>query len=196
LQFLKNTGISLEILTLQVVEEVVMKLGKTMMVSLLLAVVALFLLGGCTQRVLDFTVVSSKQMELRVKDTGKGNRVEGKDGVYWLITIPLGTPNLKEAVDRAIESAGPGYDALIDGVIYAQNYWYIITGYSGYKIVGTPIKTSELKAELLKDGKDVGLAMKDVLFHSSLGLSNDEAIASLGIIAVNDLDKAGAEISR
>jgi hypothetical protein len=173
-----------------------MKLGKTMMVSLLLAVVALFLLGGCTQRVLDFTVVSSKQMELRVKDTGKGNRVEGKDGVYWLITIPLGTPNLKEAVDRAIESAGPGYDALIDGVIYSQNYWYIVTGYTGYKVVGTPIKTSELKAELLKEGKDVGLAMKDVLFHSSLGFSNEAAIANLGVVAVNDLEKTGAETQR
>jgi hypothetical protein len=173
-----------------------MKLGKILAGSLLLAISAFFLLGGCTQRVLDFTIVSSKQMELRVKDTGKGNRVEGKDGVYWLITIPLGTPNLKEAVDRAIESAGPGYDALIDGVIYAQNYWYIITGYSGYKVVGTPIKTAELKAELLKDGKDVELAMGRVLFHSSLGLSNDEAIANLGVIAVNDLDKAGTENPR
>jgi hypothetical protein len=170
-----------------------MKLGKTVMVSLSLAVLVFFLLGGCSQRVLDFTIISSKQMEMRVKETGRGNRVEGKDGVYWFLFIPLGVPNLKEAVDRAIESAGPGYDALIDGVIYSQNYWYVITAYNGYKVEGTPIKTSELKAELFKDGKDVGLAMKDVLFHSSLGLSNDEAVANLGIIEVNDLDKAGAE---
>lgn len=170
-----------------------MKLGKTIVISLLLAGLLLFLLGGCSQRVLDFTVISSKQMEMRVKEIGKGDRVEGKDGVYWFLFIPLGVPNLKEAVDRAIESAGPGYDALIDGVIYSQNYWYVITAYNGYKVEGTPIKTSELKAALLKDGKDVDMAMKGVLFHSSLGLSNDETIANLGIIAVNDLDKIDAE---
>jgi hypothetical protein len=97
-------------------------------------------------------------MEMRIQDTGKGNRVEGKDGVYWVLFIPLGTPNLKEAVDRAIESAGPGYDALIDGVIYSSSYYFILSGYTGYKVIGTPIKTAQLKAELLREGKDVDLA--------------------------------------
>lgn len=162
----------------------------------LASLLAFMAVTGCTQRVLDFTVISSKQMEMRIEDAGKGNRVEGKDGVYWFITIPLGTPNLKEAVDRAIESAGPGYDALIDGVIYAQNYWYIVTGYSGYKVVGTPIKTSMLKAELLKDGKDPSLAMDRVLFHSSLGISNDKSIQDIGIVWVDDTDNDAVQVSK
>ncbi|MGH7451329.1 MAG: hypothetical protein ACRENG_08310 [bacterium] len=124
---------------------------------------------------------------MRVKPAGKGKRVEGKDGVYWLLTIPLGTPNLKEAVDRAIEKAGPGYDALIDGVMYTQNFWYFLTGYSGYKIIGTPVKTSELLAELQRDGKDVELAMQRVLFHSSLGISNEDSIKNISIVKVDDL---------
>lgn len=161
-----------------------MRLSSRYVSGLILISVMLYLtFSGCTQRVLDFTVISSKQMEMRVKESGRGaSRVEAKDGVYWFLFIPLGAPNLKEAVDRAIESAGPGYDALIDGVIYSQNFWYVLTGYSGYKVVGTPIKTSDLKAELLRDGKDVDLATQRALFHSSLGISNEEAIKDIGII--------------
>jgi len=172
-----------------------MKLSTKLVSELVLVSVLVFLIfGGCTQRVIDFTVISSKQMELRVKETGKGSsRVEGKDGVYWFLFIPLGSPNLKEAVDRAIESAGPGYDALVDGVIYSQNFWYIITGYTGYKVIGTPIKTSELKAELLRQGKDVDLAVKGVLFHSSLGISNEEAIKNTRIVEVDDLENSEPE---
>lgn len=106
----------------------------------------------------------------------------------------MGRPNLKEAVDnRAIESAGSGYDALIDGVIYSEFYWYIITGYSGFKVVGTPIKTSQLKAELLRNGEDVDLAIKQVLFHSSLGISNEETIRNIGIVKVDDRKSIGVD---
>ena len=167
-----------------------MKLSTKCISGLMLIPAMVFLIfAGCTQRIIDFTVISSKQMDMRIQDTGKGNRVEGKDGVYWFFFIPLGTPNLKEAVDRAVESAGSGYDALIDGVIYSSGYHFIVSGYTGYKVIGTPIKTSQLKAELLLEGKDVDLAMKNVLFHSSLGVSNEEMIANIGIVEVNDLDK-------
>jgi hypothetical protein len=142
----------------------------------------LFLFDGCTQRIIDFTVISSKQMNMKIDDSGKGDRVVGKDGVYWIISIPLGAPNLKEAVDRAIESAGPGYDALIDGVVYSEFWWAIITGYSGYKVEGTPIKSSKIIAELIKEGKDVNVAMKNVVYHSSLGKSNEEALHNLPVI--------------
>lgn len=146
-------------------------------------VLFLFISSGCTQRVLDFTIISSKQVEMRVDESGKGrSRVEGKHGVHWILFFPLGEPNLKEAVDRAIEAAGPGYDALIDGVIYSENYWYVFYGYSGYKVVGTPIKTAELKAELLRNDKDVDSALQRLLFHSSLGISNEEVIKEMGLI--------------
>ena len=53
-----------------------------------------------------------------------------------------GMPNLKQAVDKAIEAAGPGYDALIDGVVF--NRMELFT--SGYVVQGTPIKTTKLRA--------------------------------------------------
>ena len=51
-------------------------------------------------------------------------------------------PQLKAAVDKAIEKAGPGYDALIDGVVYSRYEVFR----QGWVVQGTPIKTSKLKA--------------------------------------------------
>lgn len=98
--------------------------------------VCVLTLTSCNQRFMDFTVISSKNVTLRVPDNAKGPRVEGKD--MKMCTMPM----LKEAVDKAIEKAGPGYDALIDGVIYSR--YEVIR--QGYVVQGTPIKTSKLKA--------------------------------------------------
>jgi hypothetical protein len=84
-------------------------------------VVATMALSSC--RLVDFTVISSKNVTLNVDKNAK--RVIGKG-----FTV-------KGALDAAIEKAGPGYDALIDGVIY--------NGLFRYKVEGTPIKSSEQK---------------------------------------------------
>jgi hypothetical protein len=89
---------------------------------------------------IDFTVISSKNVTLRLPDDAKGPKVEGKDMVFC--APYFGMPNLKQAVDKAIESAGPGYDALIDGVVFNKSEFFK----SGYVVTGTPIKTSKLKA--------------------------------------------------
>jgi hypothetical protein len=110
-------------------------------------------ISGCTTRVLDFTVISSKNTNLRVKDAGKGQRVVGEDMVGYFI-IPLGQPQVKTAVDKAIEKAGPGFDALLDGVIFYKYNVFLLFGSFGYSVEGTPIKTSELIAELQNKGID------------------------------------------
>ena len=102
--------------------------------------VGAILMCSCNQRMIDFTVISSKNVTLRLPDDAKGKKVEGKDMVFC--APYCGTPNLKQAVDKAIESAGPGYDALIDGVLF--NRMELFT--SGYVVQGTPIKTTKLKA--------------------------------------------------
>ena len=98
-------------------------------------VVASMSLTSCNQRLVDFTVISSKNVTLRLSEDGKGPRAEGKDMKM------CGTPELKEAIDKAIENAGPGYDALIDGVVYQRNEFYRM----GWVVQGTPIKTNKLK---------------------------------------------------
>ena len=85
----------------------------------------------------------------------------------------------------AIEQAGPGFDALIDGVLYYEWYWFVVTGYHSYQVEGTPVKTSEVIAQLGERGEDVELTMSKVLYHSSTGLDNAGAIEKIGIIEVN-----------
>jgi len=135
---------------------------------------------------IDFTVISSKMVDMRLKDTSKGPRVTGEDYVWWIFSIPMGGASLKEAVDRAIESAGPGYDALMDGVVYSKFYWFFVTAKSGYKVVGTPIKTSELITSLAQKGEDVEKVMEGVLFHSSLGRDNKSAIEIIGVKTISN----------
>lgn len=159
------------------------RLGFVVLSLFLIAV--LILSTGCSRRLIDFTVISSKNVHLNVPEDAMGERVEGKDLVWWIFFIPLGTPHVKEAVDDAIEQAGPGFDALIDGVIYVENYWFVLTGYSGFRVEGTPIKTSQLITQLEERGEDVELAMNKVLYHSTTGLDNTEAIEEIGITKVN-----------
>lgn len=100
------------------------------------ALVCTIALSSCNTRLIDFTVISSKNVTLRLPDDAKGPRTEGRDMKF------CGKPELKEAVDKALENAGPGYDALIDGVVYQRSEVFR----AGWVVQGTPIKTSKLKA--------------------------------------------------
>ena len=108
------------------------------------AIIVLFsslyiLLSGCTIRIVDFTVISTKNVKIPTAD--KGTRVTGEDCVVVFL-IPFGIPNMKEAIDRAIENAGPEYDALVDGVVYQLNHNFLV-GQQCYKVEGTPINTKK-----------------------------------------------------
>lgn len=97
--------------------------------------------GACTQRILDFTLVSSKNVDMsRACNFQKGKtRIEGKDMAHWIIVIPTRVVSIKEALDRAIEST-PGCVALMDGVIYTRFWWIPYVYGREYAIVeGTPL---------------------------------------------------------
>ncbi len=151
--------------------------GRLLVLLCVLSLLAI----GCVSRMLDFTVISSKNVEMKIRDTAKGPRVTGEDMAMAILGIPLGTPNLKEAIDRAIESAGPGYDALIDGVVYRLYNFYLIVSRAGYKVQGTPIKTSEIIAWAEREGENVSKISEKILFHSSFGADNKVAIEKIGI---------------
>ncbi len=91
------------------------------MKNFILIISTIIILTSC--RLTDFTLISTKNVSLDVNK--EYPRVTGKG-----FTV-------KDAIDQAIEKAGPGYDALIDGVIYERLF--------KYKVTGTPIKTSDLK---------------------------------------------------
>ena len=151
--------------------------------------IAILLAAGCVTRMLDFTVISSKNVDMRIKDTGKGSRVKGESMVMSILGIPLGSPNLKEAVDKAIVSAGPGYDALIDGVVYHVYNFYVFFSNFGYKVEGTPVKTKEIISQLVGKGEDVDKVMEKTLYHSLSGIDNTSAIEKIGIKEVIKVKK-------
>ena len=146
--------------------------------TLLLTLVSIILFTGCTTRMLDFTVISSKNVSMKISDDGIGERVEGEHIVFAFLGIPFGIPNLKSAVDDAIENAGPGYDALMDGVIYMTQSLFKY----GYRVVGTPINTSKLTQALNEKGIDVDKYIERALYHSSTKIDNAASIEKIGIL--------------
>jgi hypothetical protein len=110
------------------------------LILIILGIVA-FIFTSCSHRVLDFTLISTKNVDLSKGasfERGK-QRVEGTDVASIIVVIPTGTVSIKEAVDRAIESM-PGCVALLDGVIYSK-FFYIpyIYGKQSATIEGTPL---------------------------------------------------------
>lgn len=106
----------------------------------LIAVSMILGLISCTMRLTDFTVLSTKNIDFTHSanfERGK-SRVEGEDVAHILLFIPIGVPNMKEAVDRAIESV-PGAVALVDGVLSARGFWIFLYGQNVYIIEGTPL---------------------------------------------------------
>lgn len=100
----------------------------------------IFLLSSCTARLVDFTVISTKALDLTGgKAYVKGNeRVEGVDKIHLILGFPTGTVNLKEAIDMAIEST-PGCVALMDGVVSSKAWFAVFYGQSMYIVEGTPL---------------------------------------------------------
>jgi hypothetical protein len=133
-------------------------------------------LTACTNRLVDFTIISTKNVDLsKGASFQRGRaRVEGEDRVYIIVLVPTGTPNMKEAVDRAIESV-PGAVALLDGVL-TQNFWYIpyVFGTSAFLVEGTPLIDPSLVAAPSGSPYRIAEFSKDGELTSSRGLAQTE----------------------
>jgi len=99
------------------------------------ALTSLFL-NGCAIRVADLTVGSTKNYNLNSNNFVKGERVTAEDSVP-VILFPLGIPNMKTAMDKAIEKNKCSV-ALTDVVITSLNYSFLV-GKIGYRVEGTQI---------------------------------------------------------
>ena len=101
-----------------------------------------FLFGGCRSRMGDYTVLTTKNIDLTSFSShsdSTGTPVEGVDEKHIIFVFPTGIPNIKEAVDDALEK-GNAY-MLTDAVLYYE-YFYIpyIYGNSKYVVKGIPIR--------------------------------------------------------
>ncbi len=110
--------------------------------TLVVVIVALFFLTSCSNRLVDFTVISSKNVSLKFEKS-QGKEVSGESIKYF----GMGA-NIKEAMDRALTSAGPDYDLLVDGRV---DQWSGLIR-AGYEVHGTAVSSSKIKASLGIDG--------------------------------------------
>lgn len=115
---------------------------KPRLMTIAALLVAVFITSGCSVRVADLTLVSTKNIDLSDAnfDAKKGQRAKGEDCVVHLLGIPLGVPNLEKAVDKALET-GRG-NVMVDQVTYANAVNFIIAGQSCIEVEGTVLHTA------------------------------------------------------
>ncbi|MCC8112789.1 MAG: LysM peptidoglycan-binding domain-containing protein [Bacteroidales bacterium] len=111
---------------------------------LILSSMIAILLGGssCTRRLTDFTIISTYNVPLGVEGTTlekvPGKRVKGKDSAPIVLFIPFGEPNMKEAIDKAIQKT-PGCIGLADGVVKSSWWTCLLFSKTSYIVEGTPL---------------------------------------------------------
>lgn len=106
---------------------------------------------SCTQRIIDFTMISSKNVELSKMGqyARSPSRVGGQDESVIIVIIPVKIANPKMAVDRAIESI-PGCVALVDGVMTSTTVMLPpLFGVVTYEVEGTCLIDKELNRKIL-----------------------------------------------
>lgn len=109
----------------------------------LLFILTAFAFASCTQRITDFTLMSSKNFDItRLSEYKKlDKRVSADSRLTTIIIIQItatSQPTIKEALDKAIESI-PGCIGLIDGVVYSGGLFTGLYNTVYYEIEGTPI---------------------------------------------------------
>ena len=123
--------------------------------SLLVLAVLTLTLSSCSIRLVDFTVISSKNVSLDI-DRTQGVKVKG-DKTYFL---GIGW-NIKDAMDAALEKAGPQYDLLIDGVVRYGSYPFIAT----VTVEGTAVSSKAMKSAMGEEGYKDWLNGKKVTYN-------------------------------
>jgi hypothetical protein len=110
---------------------------------LLMLCVSSIMLSACTTRLGDFTVLSTKNVD--VAGLKPGDRQTGEDCINMLFgMVPMGEVNWKNAMDQALER-GKG-DVMVDVVLTAKG-WAIpyIWGQQCIEIAGTVSQTSSFR---------------------------------------------------
>lgn len=125
---------------------------KNIIVLLSLFTISILAFIGCSQRIGDFTIISTKNVNIGGKYKKVDGRFVGEDSKGVFIGIPLGQPNLKTAVDNCIES-GKG-DLLTNAVIDGSYWSAIIYGQQTITVTGDVFVKAEI-SDLLNLNEEI-----------------------------------------
>lgn len=107
-----------------------------------LALASLLLLPSCSVRLMDMTVVTTKNIDLNNLQgyiTATNGRVNGKTTRHVVCLIPLGGLNYKDAVDDAIQKNGSSCVGLSNAVLKAVGWNVLLYGQESIVVEGDPI---------------------------------------------------------
>ena len=130
--------------------------NKTSLIALILVSLFTLVISGCSVRVADLTLVSTKNIDLSDTqlDAKKGQRQKAEDCRFVLLgIIPFGLPNMEEAVDKALE-AGKG-NVMVDEVTEYKNTWFVIGGLACIVVEGTVLNTQGSTSKTLSSPRSV-----------------------------------------
>ncbi|MBL0701906.1 MAG: hypothetical protein JJV91_00290 [Desulfosarcina sp.] len=117
------------------------------MKNVIALIIVSLLISGCAHRIGDFTVASTKNMNIKsaLHKVDFDKRLVGKDVKHIIFFFPTGIPNMKEAMDNAIEKE-PGAVGLSNVTVKLVN-WYIplFYGQNCYEIEGNPVFEDDVK---------------------------------------------------
>ncbi|MGO2137039.1 MAG: hypothetical protein ACTH3S_16610 [Marinobacter sp.] len=98
-------------------------------------------LSGCAHRLGDFTVASTKNIDVKSTEhrVDESERLVDRDTAHIIIFFPTGIPNMKEAMDNVIEQR-PGAVGLSNVTVKRGGFWIpFIYGQDYFEIEGNPI---------------------------------------------------------
>ena len=101
----------------------------------------LLITTGCTTRLGDMTVLSSRNVTLNKVDLDKLPQVKGitgRDSKFIFLCIPFGVPRLEDALDDALNKGGG--DVMIDAVVHQEGWWFLV-GETALTVKGTVVNT-------------------------------------------------------
>ena len=111
------------------------------MKKLIAVAISLMLVTGCVHRIGDFTVASSKNMDIKrtTYRVDESERLTAQDTSHIILFIPTGQPNMEEAMDNAIEQRAGAVG--LSNVTVKSGFWWIpyIYGQSWFEIEGNPV---------------------------------------------------------
>lgn len=115
------------------------------MKRILMLVISVLYMCGCTTHLTDLSMISNKNVNLNKVDIDKlpqKKNVEGEDLKFVFLFIPFGQPTLKGALNDALEK-GKG-DLMIDASVSTTGWWFLV-GQTGLKIKGDVVNTKGSK---------------------------------------------------
>ena len=111
-----------------------------------IAFAAIVLVGCVSTRVGDFTVASTKKMDVAKTfyDVDRSNRVTGDDFVLWILGFALGSTSMERAIDDAIKSDSRAV-GLADITLKTYFYSLPFVGFEFLEAEGSVIHVHEEK---------------------------------------------------